>query len=76
MATIQVRNVPEQTHLTLRKRAAGSGESLQEYLLNMFNDIAAKPSLEEILARAGGRTGGAIGLKYAVRAIRADRDGR
>lgn len=76
MATIQVRDVPEQTHVTLRRRAADAGKSLQEYLLDVLNDIAAKPSVEEVLRRAGGRAGGRVGLGYASRAVRADRNRR
>ena len=76
MATIQVRDVPEQTHATLRRRAASAGKSLQEYLLELLNDVAAKPPVEEVLRRAGGRAGGRVGLGYASRAVRADRDRR
>lgn len=32
MATIQVRNVPDDVHRTYRQRAAATGMSLQEYL--------------------------------------------
>lgn len=33
MATIQIRNVPEDVHRAYRSRAAAAGMSLQEYLL-------------------------------------------
>lgn len=33
MKSVQIKNVPEGTHAVLRKRAAGVGMSLQEYLL-------------------------------------------
>lgn len=33
MATIQIRNVPDEVHRTYQQRAAASGRSLQEYLL-------------------------------------------
>lgn len=62
--------------MTLRRRAAEAGKSLQEYLLDVLNDVAAKPSVEEVLRRAGGRAGGRIGLDYAARAIRTERDRR
>lgn len=76
MATIQVRDVPEGTHTTLRRRAAEAGMSLQEYVLDVLNDVAARPSVEEVLRRAGGRAGGRVGLKYAAQAIRTERDRR
>jgi hypothetical protein len=37
---------------------------------------ADQPTLEEILDRAGGRSGGSVPLKTAVTVIRADRAGR
>ena len=76
MRTLQVRNVPEQTHAVLRQRAAKAGMSLQEYLLATLNELAARPTVAEVLARAGGRAGGAVGLAAAVADLRADRDQR
>ena len=40
MATIQIRDVPEDVHRTLRSRAAANGQSLQEYLLEELTDLA------------------------------------
>ena len=44
MKTVQVRNVPEQTHLVLRRRAAEAGMSLQEYLLTVLKELAGVQS--------------------------------
>ena len=33
MPSVQIKNVPEQTHAVLRRRAAQANQSLQEYLL-------------------------------------------
>ena len=73
MKNIQIRNVPERTHSVLRRRAAASGMSLQEYLLSMVNDAAAKPSVEEVLQRVERRSGAAISMKEVVAALRQDR---
>ena len=73
MKNIQIRNVPERTHSVLRRRAAASGKSLQEYLLSMVNDAAAKPSVEEVLQRVERRSGAAISMKEVVAALRQDR---
>jgi hypothetical protein len=35
--------------------------SLQEYLLAALKEMAARPTLEEIMERAGGRAGGRVG---------------
>jgi plasmid stability protein len=48
---VQVRDVPEQVHRTLKARAAQSGMSLSEYLRNELALIASRPSPEELLAR-------------------------
>jgi antitoxin FitA len=76
MPSIQVKDVPEDVHLTLRRRAAVAGQSLQEYLLNRLIDDARTPTLEELLDRASDRAGGRAGFNAAVEAVRADRDTR
>lgn len=76
MPSIQVKGVPDDVHLTLRKRAAAAGQSLQEYLLERLAEDAATPTLDEVLDGAGGRAGGRAPLRAAVKAVRADRDAR
>lgn len=76
MPSIQVKDVPDDVHRTLRRRAAAAGQSLQEYLLARLVDVARAPTVDELLERAGGRAGGRAGLEAAASAIRADRDGR
>lgn len=76
MPSIQVKDVPDAVHATLRRRAADAGMSLQEYLLARLERDASTPTLEEVLDRAGGRTGGRVPLGSAVDAVRADRDSR
>ena len=76
MPSIQVKDVPDEVHATLRKRAAAAGQSLQEYLLGHLIAEATTPTVEEVLARAGQRAGGRITTRDAVRAVRAERDSR
>jgi plasmid stability protein len=76
MRTVQVRNVPEETHSVLRQRAAEAGMSLQEYLLAALKDLAARPTVTEVLARAGGRSGGEVRLGAAAAHLQTDRSGR
>ena len=76
MPSIQIKGVPEHTHAVLRQRAASAHQSLQEYLLEQLIDAAARPTLEEVLDRAGGRSGGSVALTVAVEAVRSDRAGR
>jgi plasmid stability protein len=52
---IQVRNVPDQVHKTLKARAAAAGMSLSDYIKRDLEQAAARPSLEEIDARVQAR---------------------
>jgi antitoxin FitA len=76
MPSVQIKDVPEETHAVLRRRAAAAHQSLQEYLRTRLIEEASEPTLDEVLDRAGGRSGGAVPLKNAVAVVRADRDRR
>ena len=73
MPSVQIKDVPEQTHTVLRQRAAAAHQSLQEYLRCRLIEDASQPTLEEILDRAGGRSGGTVPLAAAVAALHDDR---
>ncbi len=76
MPSIQIKDVPDRTDAVVRQRAAAAHQSLQEYLRSRLIEEASRPTLEEILDRAGGRSGGSVPLKAAVAAVRSDRAGR
>lgn len=76
MPSIQIKDVPERTHAVLRQRAAAAHQSLQEYLRTRLIEDASEPTLDEVLDRAGGRSGGSVPLKTAVETLREDRDRR
>lgn len=69
-------NVPTDVHQTPEQRAGGTGQSLQEYLLQLLCTEARPPTVEEVLQRAGERTGSTFSLEEAVAAVRAERDSR
>lgn len=48
---VQIRNVPEEIHRTLKARAALAGLSLSDYLLAEIRRFAERPSREELLER-------------------------
>ncbi len=48
---IQIRNVPEELHRTLKARAALAGMSLSDYLLQEVRKIAERPTMEELRQR-------------------------
>ena len=54
---IQVRNVPEVLHRTLKARAALAGMSLSDYLLAELRRIADRPTTAEMKERLGRRSG-------------------
>jgi plasmid stability protein len=70
---IQVRNVPEDVHRTLRTRAAAAGVSLSDYLLGELIRVADRPAVADVLARANRRSGGADG-DAIIEAVRIGRD--
>lgn len=76
MPSVQIKDVPEETHAVLRRRAAAAHQSLQEYLRNRLIDEAARPTLDEVLDRASGRAGGSVPLTAAAEVVRENRAGR
>ncbi len=76
MPNIQIKDVPADTHAVLRQRASAAHQSLQEYLRSRLIAEAARPTVDEVLGRAGGRPGGALTVSDAATALRADRDRR
>ena len=74
MPSVQIKSVPEDVHAELRRRAANDGKSLQEYLLGRLIEEARRPSLDELLVRAGQRSGGHVSFRFASEAVREDRD--
>jgi hypothetical protein len=74
MPSVQIKNVPPDVHRVLRRRAVIAGQSLQEYLLARLVEEARTPTLEEVLDRAGGRSGGSVPLPFAAEALRSDRE--
>ena len=44
---LQVRNVPDRVHRTLRERAARQGKTLSSYVLEELERLASQPALDE-----------------------------
>lgn len=47
--------------------------SLQEYLSALLNELAAQPTVDEVLRRAGRRKGGRVGLASSAAHLRSER---
>jgi antitoxin FitA len=72
---IQLRNVPDALHRTLKVRAATAGMSLSDYLVIELKELAERPTLEEFGQRLNGRKPVASHIDSA-RAVREERDTR
>lgn len=72
---IQIRNVPDALHRTLKARAAMAGMSLSDYLLAEIREIAERPTLEEMQERVQQREPVVLPVS-AARVIREMRDSR
>jgi len=72
---LQVRNVPDEVHAELRRRAAAAGMSLSDYVLQELVRVADRLPMAEVFARSAAQR---IRLPMAevVEAVRADRDSR
>lgn len=70
---ITIRNVPDQVRDELAARAGKSGRSLQEYLLRQLVELASRPSVDEVIARARERVR-TTGSRLDPTEILADRD--
>jgi plasmid stability protein len=57
MASITVRDVPDETRDELAARAALTGRSLQEYLRARLIELAAQPDAEALAGRVRARKG-------------------
>jgi antitoxin FitA len=70
MGLIQIRDVPEDVHRTLKARAAATGTSLSDYVRREITRVARTPTPEELDERIRAR--GAAGV--STRDILAARD--
>ena len=73
MKMIQIRNVPDDIHRTLKSRAALAGLSLSNYLLEEIRRTAKRPTPQELIDRINGRSSLTLSETPAG-AVRAERD--
>jgi plasmid stability protein len=76
MPSVQIKDVPDETHAVLRRRAADAHQSLQEYLRSRLIAEAARPTVDEVFARVSHRSGGSAPLRDTASSMRRDRDRR
>ena len=71
---IQVRNVPDDVHRTLKVRAAAVGLSLSDYIKRDLEEAAGRPSLDEIDARVSARRRSRLRTHTVLSALRENRE--
>ncbi len=73
MPNVLVRDVPDEVHAALQRRAEQRGQSLQHYLAAELRRLAERPSLDEVLDRIERHRNGRVGLAQAVEDIGEER---
>lgn len=72
---IQLRNVPDDIHRSLKIKATQAGMSLSDFLIREVSHIARRPSLEDVLDRI--RQHDPVELSEdSATAVRAERESR
>jgi antitoxin FitA len=74
MKMIQVRNVPDDLHRSLKERAAREGTTMSDLILGELPRLAHKPSPEQLLERVRKRA--PVPGSPAAELIAAERDRR
>jgi plasmid stability protein len=67
MPNVLVRDVPDEIHAELQRRAEAAGQSLQQFLAGELTRLATTPTMSDVLERISRRRGGSIGFDTAVR---------
>ena len=73
---IQIRNVPDELHRDLKKRAALAGMSMSDYIKRELDRKSRKSTIKEIRERSRGRSAGSTmttqDIVDAIREVRGD----
>ncbi|MGI8710007.1 MAG: FitA-like ribbon-helix-helix domain-containing protein [Acidimicrobiales bacterium] len=73
MPNVLVRDIPDEVHAALRRRAEDRGQSLQQYLAVELARLVERPSVDELFARISKRRGGRVGLQAAAADLAVER---
>ena len=76
MPNVLVRDLPDDVHASLQRRAESAGQSLQQYLVTELTRLASRPTMDDVLARISRRHGGRVGLERAVADLDEERGDR
>jgi plasmid stability protein len=73
MANVTVRDLPEDVHEELARRASSNGQSLQRYLVAELTRLAAYPPMDEAVAELAQRAEARLGFSTARGYLEAER---
>ena len=73
MPNVLIRDLPDDVHARLQRRAEQAGQSLQQFLTAQLTQVADQPTLESVLEELGRAGGGRIGFDAAVADLDAER---
>ena len=73
MANVQIREVPEDVHNELVRRAELAGQSLQQYLSATLASIVATPTIEDVFERIENRSKGQVSKADSIVALEDER---
>ncbi len=76
MPHVLVRDVPDDVHAALQRRAARSHQSLQQFLTVELRHLAEHRSISEVLDEVEAQHGGRVGLSTAVDDLAEERSAR
>ena len=76
MASLQIRNMPDDAHRRLKARAAMAGQSLSEYALSELLASLARPTHAELMERIRAQEPVDLPEGLVAQIIREGRDGR
>jgi len=76
MTNVLIRDLTEETHRELLRRAEERGQSLQQYLAAELTRLAVSPTLDDVLRRIDTRRGGSVGLDQAAADLAEERPSR
>jgi plasmid stability protein len=66
MPNVLIRDVPDDVHAELQRRAEAAGQSLQQYLTHELKRLAERPTMDEVLDRIERYNEGELGFDVAV----------
>jgi plasmid stability protein len=75
MTNVLIRDVPDDVHGELLRRAEAAGQSLQQYLRSELQRLVSRPTMAEILDRLDREASATIGFDEALAARDEARNG-